>query len=80
MKFTRVLRWLLPVMALLVMALRIPIETPWIDEAAIVTYGASAWGIPSQLPDTKVLYWLGSLFTYLFYEALPGSLGAWWFS
>lgn len=67
-------------MALLVMALRIPIQTPWIDEAAIVIYGASAWGIPSQLPDTKVLYWLGSLFTYLFYEALPGSMGARWFS
>lgn len=74
------MRWFLPVMALLVMALRIPIQTPWIDEAAIVTYGASAWGIPSQLPDTKILYWLGSLFTYLFYEALPGSMGARWFS
>lgn len=80
MKFTPAWRWFLPVMALLVMALRIPIQTPWIDEAAIVTYGVSAWGIPSQLPDTKILYWLGSLFTYLFYEALPGSMGARWFS
>lgn len=80
MKFTLALRWILPVMALVVMALRIPIQTPWIDEAAIVTYGASAWGIPSQLSDTKVLYWLGSLFTYLFYEVLPGGMGARWFS
>lgn len=54
-------------MALLFMALRIPVKIPWIGEAAIVIYGASAWGIPSQLPDTKVLYGLGSLFTYLFY-------------
>ena len=73
-------RWVLPTTALLLMAIRIPLQSPWIDEAAIVNCGARVWGIGSPSPNNQILYWLGSLFSFLFYAALPGGMGARWFS